>query len=309
MICYKCNDIQQIAQSILNKNVSVFPVGNHHLERNLVYHIKTCDKSNIIFKLFLKKNRWNREVASLRLLSNSNIKCPALIDYGKLKNGCEWLMTSFFEGDCYDSVEKSISEGNKYDIYTDMGRELGKIHSIKEFDFYGNWDETGNSVDAYRNYYDYFLRHVNTILVELNNQSLPDNKLISSAVKKLLDNIHIVKSVKHSFLCHNDFGERNAIVTKSKDTWKLNAIIDFEQSMPADKDKDILFVYKNLINKNCEYQNAFLNGYKEFGTIDDLYYAKENFYMIYFGLYICSWAFYQAPEHYAEGIDLLKKYV
>jgi len=45
VIKYNCNDIQAIVQSILNKKVSVLPVGNHHLNRNLVHYIKADDEA------------------------------------------------------------------------------------------------------------------------------------------------------------------------------------------------------------------------------------------------------------------------
>jgi aminoglycoside phosphotransferase (APT) family kinase protein len=306
MVIFTESNIKQTIQDILGKKVCVLPIGNHHLERNFVHYVKTDDGGTFAFKLFLKKNRWNREVASLKLLSNSDILCPKIIDYGRLEDDTEWIITNYFEGYSYRHIEHIVDHMDKLNIYRDMGKQLGKLHSFKCFDFFGNWDENGNSIDNIKSYCLFFSDHFGTVLDELNNQSLPEEKLIKKSIKVVLDNFDVISSVTCSCLCHNDFNERNVMITNRNDKWELQAIIDYEQSMPSDKDKDLAYVCYQLCNKNPAYEKAFLEGYTEFCPISKDFYDKKEFYLLYFGLYICSWSYTQAPEHYLEGIELLR---
>ncbi len=303
------NDIKQAIQAIIGEKVYILPIGNHHLERNFVYYVKTHSGSSLIFKLYLKKNRWNREVASLELLKQSDILCPHIIDWGKLEDETEWLMTNYFDGYSLSLMQNVIDDHNKLSIYKDMGRQLGKLHSFKSFDFFGNWDENGNSVDNVNSYRVYFDKHIDSVLRELSNQSFPQEKLIKKAIKAVMDNIDILNCVTASCLCHNDFSERNSMVVKSNNHWTLQAIIDFEQSLPSDRDKDLTYICNQLARKSPSYEHAFLEGYTEFCCLSKDFYAKKEFYLLYFGLYICSWSFKQAPEHYLEGIQLLNALV
>ncbi len=304
---YCHHNIKDIIQNTLCKRVSIMPIGNHHLERNLVHYVRTEDGGIYVFKIFLKKNRWNREVAALKLLASSNIRCPKLITYGRFEDGVEWLMTSFFDGYPMNSVYSAISESNKKALYMELGRELAKLHSYNGFSYFGNWDENCEGLDCTKSYKEFFLRHFDSIVSELYRQQLPNADLIKASVEKVYKEIDIINSVTDPCLCHNDYGERNALIKSTKEGWMLEAVIDFEQSMPSDKDKDIAYVCANLSLKDSSYEAAFIEGYKEHGNISDDYYAKRSFYHLYFGLYICSWAYKHAPLHYAEGIALLKK--
>ncbi|MFZ5354478.1 MAG: phosphotransferase family protein [Bacillota bacterium] len=305
---YNNKEIKAMVQNILGKKAFLLPIGNHHLERNLVYYVSTEDGSAFVFKLFLKKNRWNREVAALSLLTQSSVRCPKLIRFGKLSDDTEWLITDFSNGYSLNMAYPVISEGNRIKIYEDLGRELGKIHSFTQFDFFGNWDEYGRSIDNYRDYKTYFTKHVETIYKVLYNADLPHKELIKKSISRLSNSFSIIDKVSESLLCHNDYGERNAVVRKHGNDWRLEVVIDFEQCLPSDKDKDLVYICSCLSVKNDEYEKAFLRGYEEFLKLSSDYYLKKDFYLLYFGLYICSWAYKQAPEHYSEGLELLKRF-
>ncbi len=309
MICYQEEKVKEVVQQLTSKRVSLQPVGNHELDRHLVYHISCENGTSAIFKLYFKKNRWNREVASLKLLSESGVLCPKLLGFGILDDETEWILMDYFKGKPYQQVYHLIDEENKSAVYSQLGRELGRIHAYKTFDFFGNWDAQGKSLTHIKQFCDFFIPHVNTVYAEIYKQSLPDFDLLQRGIDFLTGSYHLLDAVETSVLCHNDYGERNALVCWERGKWRLSAVIDFEQSLPADRDKDLTYFLDILENKSIAYADAFKEGYQSILPIQDSYYQKREFYLIYTGLYICSWAYKQAPEHYAEGISLLKRFL
>lgn len=147
--------------AILNRSdFNIVPVGNHHLKRHLVYKINIENERPFIFKLYYKTRRRSREIASLKLLEDSNVKCPKIIKYCNLENGQEWLIMEYIEGVLFDEIITEVPINIKLNLFEQLGEELGKIHSFKTFDFFGEWDENGNSINNITNYYDYFVKNV-----------------------------------------------------------------------------------------------------------------------------------------------------
>lgn len=305
---YSDNEVKEIISKLLNKNIEITPIGNHELKRHLVYSVKSEDKTIGVFKIYYKKNRWNREVASLKFLKGSSIKAPKILNLGKLEDGTEWLFMEHMEGEIFDNVKNIISEDNIREIYEEIGEELGKIHSLKTFNFFGDWDENGNSIENIKDFSMVFRKNVDATLKELFDQHLEEEKLQRECAEILKGMLNLVDDVKVSYLHNGDFGERNILVKKVKDEWKLSALIDFEQCRPYDKDYEIIGCYYTLIDENKAFAEAFKAGYEKYMKFSEDLEKKKDLYELYSGLSICSWAKIQAPEYYWEGIKILKKF-
>lgn len=91
MLTIDLNELKDRLKPIIGTINSIEPIGNHELERHLVYRL-SCDSKDYVIKLYYKKNRWNREVASLKLFSNTEVLVPRIVDYGVFDNGLEWLI-------------------------------------------------------------------------------------------------------------------------------------------------------------------------------------------------------------------------
>ena len=92
-------NLEQLKDSLrpVTGTISVFePMGNHELERHLVYTI-ICEGGVYALKLYLKSDRWNREVANLRRFAGTDVLAPGIVDYGVFENGVEWLVSDFVE--------------------------------------------------------------------------------------------------------------------------------------------------------------------------------------------------------------------
>ncbi len=293
----------------LNRRLISRPVGNHDLERNYVFHLYDNWGFNAIFKIFNKKNRWNREVAALKTFRGSSIQTPRMLDFGIFDDGVEWTLIEFFEGIAFENISNQLSSEEIESIYYDMGIELAKIHESRQFDFFGNWDRNGNGIDCYRSFRDYFSTLFRSIEFCINGTSHTEQELIDSSINYIWHNMAIIDSVIEPKLCHNDFSSRNVIINRESTTGKyfLSSIIDFEQCLPSDPDKDLLYALYHAKMKSPESAAALLSGYKSLRQPSEFLFAKEAFYEIYNGLYIISWSKNSAPAHYEEGMELLRK--
>lgn len=300
--------IEKILKDKFHTNIKIKSIGNHDLNRHMVYKIDGAYDFPIVFKIFYKKNRRNRELASLKLLSNENIKAPNLIDYGELSNGTEWMITNYIEGTNLCNVINDMNDYQRSNILKEMGIELGKLHTIKEFDFFGNWDEDGNSTEENNDFKSVFIKRTEITISNLLKQSLPEEDIFKEAIRILRDNYYILDDVKKSRLCHNDFDGRNILVVKDNNNWTIKGIIDFEQALPWDIDNEIAYLYHKYFLKNSSYTEYFLEGYKKYVNYNLKITNKIKFYLIYKGIEICSWSNIKAPDYYEEGLNLVKKF-
>lgn len=302
--------IKDIVSSITGiRDFNIIPVGNHELNRHLVYLIKPVSSEPLIIKFYYKKNRRNREIAALKLLAVSTVKCPKIIKYGELEDSTEWLLSDHIEGHTFERVKNSIPYHEQLKIMEEMGHELGKIHSYKAFDFFGNWDEYGNSIDYIRDCTVNSIISMEYAVREVKQQDLPDRGLLDKAVIKIRNNYHILDDIKESRLRHNDFDGRNILVKQKGGEWALTAVIDFEQSMPGNIDMDIAGLYHKYFLDNTDYEKAFFRGYNEYRKVSPGFYDRLGFYLLCIGVTICSWTYGPAPDYYKEGLRLVRMFV
>lgn len=288
---------------------TIKPVGNHHLKRHLVYQIDMNDGKKYIFKLYYRGRRRSREIASLKILENTDVKCPRIFKYGKLDNGSEWLITGYIEGEILDKVMSDISPENMLKIFEAIGEELGKLHSFKTFDFFGEWDEEGKSIDNIRNVYDYFIKGMEKSIEEVQSQNLPDKEILNTAVKIIRDNYNLFDREILPRLVHKDFEGRNILMAKrgEEGEYELSGVIDFEASYPGNAEENFAQLYYRYFLDNKDYEDAFFKGYKKYLTLDSSFHDRLNIYLLCFVVDNCSWAYTQAVDYYRENIEFLKK--
>jgi aminoglycoside phosphotransferase (APT) family kinase protein len=310
MLNYMDEQIKTEIETIMQtEDFTIKPVGNHHLKRHLVYKIDMKDGEKYIFKLYYRDRRRSREIASLKLLENSDVKCPRIFKYGNLKDGSEWLITEYVEGDMLDKVMESISFDNKLKIFEEMGEELGKLHSFRTFDFFGEWDEEGKSIKNIKNYFEHFVQSMEKVIKEVLKQDLPDIDLLNNAIKIIKDNYKRLDIKTEARLVHSDFDGRNILVKKDKEIYKLSGVIDFEGSYPSNAEENLVQLYYRYFLDNKDYENGFFKGYKKYLDIDKDFNDRLFIYLLCFAVGNCSWAYFQAPDYYNDNIRFLKKVI
>ncbi|HKM43638.1 MAG TPA: aminoglycoside phosphotransferase family protein, partial [Limnochordia bacterium] len=221
--------------------------------------------------------------------------------------GLEWLVYDFIEGVLLSRVDNGLAQDNREAIYVEMGRQLGQIHQ-HTCDFFGSMDEKGNSIHGFTTLKTYFSHLVGKTLKSLHEVEHADPHLIRKAESAFLTLLNSMEDEPTATLCHNDFGPRNILVSEDRGKYTLKAVIDFEQSVPTDRAKELIDVYLPLLEREKQLASGFRLGYELFGTIDvDRLLAKRDFYNLFCGLSICAWSKDVDYLYYLEGARLLEK--
>jgi Ser/Thr protein kinase RdoA (MazF antagonist) len=298
---------EELDKILLTKDFTIKPVGNHHLKRHLVYQIEMGDGEKYIFKLYYRDRRRSREIASLKLLEDSEIKCPKIFKYGSFEEGHQWLITKYIDGTILENILHHISYDNRLRIFEEMGTELGKLHTFKSFDFFGEWDEEGRSMNNIKNYYDYFVQSMEKDIKSVMKLNLPEKDLLLNVINTIRDNYHKLNIDIQPRLMHNDFDGRNILVKEDNGVYKISGVIDFEGCYPNNAEENLVQLYFRYFLENKEYENAFFNGYEKYLHLDSSCKERLNIYFLCFVIGNCTWAYNQAPDYYNDNIKFLKK--
>jgi len=307
---YDENYIRSIIKKLFSMDLKeIRSIGHYELNRHYVFYIRLNNGQKIVFKIFGIKNRMPREIASLSLLKNSTLKCPKYFKYGVLDDGNEWMIYEYIEGEALDNLLNTLTLEQLKKIFLEIGQELGKIHSIKTFNFFGDWDDKGESMYNIKDYYTYFVKSFEFQLCELMQQNIDDKGILIEAAEKIKRNFNLIEDIKESRLCHNDFDGRNILIICQNGEYKVNGIVDFEQSFPGNIEMDIARLYFRYFLENKDIEKSFFEGYKKYISIDDGFFERLDYYLLRLGFGICCWTYYKAPEYYKQGLELVKKYI
>lgn len=300
-------EIPVLFQDILGDVQVMRPIGNHELKRHLVYKVM-IDNRPYALKLYSKPDRWNREVVSLNLLGDSDVLVPKVANYGQLSNGLEWLLMDWIRGELLLNVQDKMEKANLCELYYCLGQQMGMIHTYKSFDFFGSMTVDGKSIHHIKRYRTVLEKRLDKIMQEIHMDTHEEVKLILKSEKQLRGLLYTLDDVKESRLCHSDFGPRNIMVIKRDGKYQLAAIIDFEQCVPSDADKELIYKYLTLREDKPDLAYAFKRGYEEYRAIElERLHKKKDVYYLFGGLLTCAWAKEVAHDYYLEGIEGLKK--
>lgn len=309
MLTYTPEDIRSYTAGILgNSDFELRAIGNHDLGRHLVYQVTPSKGDPLALKLYCKKNRRSREIASLNLLTNTGVKCAVIADAGILSDGTEWLLSTFFSGKMLDRVWDQMNKEEEQRMFEALGDELGKIHGAATFPFFGHWDEQGNSLFSFRHYYTEFVRSSEYVIRHLLCQQLPDQVLLKRAVDLIRKNYSLVTDVQVACLTHHDYDGRNILVDRINGHWEIQGILDFEQSYPGNREIDLAGLYARYLMGDAHREEAFFRGYQKHLDVESSFYRRLPYYLLCKGVVICSWTYRQAPGYYEEGIRLIERF-
>lgn len=298
---------EQVEEILYQRVFTVQPVGNHYLKRHLVYKVTLESKETVIYKVYYKTDRRNREIATLRALTGSRVQSPALLRYGNLPDRTEWLLMSMLEGVPFEQVQASIPPADQLEIFRAMGEELGKLHSFAAYDFYGPWDEAGRPLGAKPPYAESIRRSLRLCAEEIQRQGLAERDLLLEAVRRLQGYIQLLADVREFRLIHRDFDGRNVLVEQRDGKWLVSGVIDFEGAAPGDPLIDVVNMYHRYFLEHVEAEAAFLVGYSRYCTVPKDFCRWLPVYLLREGVGICSWAYEQAMDYYLYGVALVKK--
>ncbi|WBW99512.1 phosphotransferase family protein [Oceanirhabdus sp. W0125-5] len=308
MINYYKENINKIANKVV-KNVSeIKEIGNHYLNRHLVYYIKNDTNEEYVLKIFFRKNKHNREIYCSKTLNEYNVKITEIADYGIFEDGVEWILYHYINGEILETIEEKINRESLKHLYVELGEELGKIHSSMTFNSMGDWNRDLIFEKTHDNFIDQFNEDADIFIKKVYERNISEEELLVKAYNTLKENTSILQNIVEITLCHNDYGSRNIMVSKDCGTYFLKSIIDFEMCCPWDRDMELLSYYYELRKKDSILANCFRNGYEKHLKIDDnRINKKQKLYYLYLGLSICCWAKERDPDYYLVGLRYINE--
>lgn len=305
MNLYHLKDIQNYITPKFGSHFQITPIGNHHLERNAVYLLEHLDQK-LVFKLYKKPLRAIRERFCLNLLEESSLSLPQIIDYGE-EETFHWLLESYVEGVPFSQVESSLSPKESYHIYEEFGIFLSSIHNFSCFEGFGAF--VGQPLShVFPSFSEAFSSRLKSIEETILQSSPTHKSLLLEGIATLKEHIYLLNSVTTPTLCHNDYDGRNILVKETDGKFHVSGLIDFEQSIPWDQSYDFISLYLKVFVQNNSLEKAFWTGYNIQEKDKIAFEEKKNFYLLYQGVMIGSFAEQTAPGYYDFGVSLVKKY-
>lgn len=187
--------------------------------------------------------------------------------------GFRFIVMTYVEGETLEEIWEKISVDEKSHIVTEFAKIVRNLHNLR-FDMYGDIEE----YSCPRRFYS-----MNSLLKGnlrryarmLGTSKLLPIKLVTQAQNFIESNLDKTKFVSEPFLVHSDLHPKNVIVIK-QDTWKINAILDFEWSYAADPIFDLFDIEKDWM-LDADLVRVFLENYSLDKKIDlDDYRLEEK---------------------------------
>ncbi|GAU77334.1 aminoglycoside phosphotransferase family protein [Fusibacter sp. 3D3] len=300
------DEIDQIFKDKLNQpKVNILPCGNHDLNRNLVFKVYTPLERWII-KFYYKPLKRSREMNALSYFNQSHLK---IVENGNLTNGTEWLIYDFIEGEVLEQCYNTLSDANLNTLFYDIGREMARLHNVKQFDYFGDWvDYKQSSLECYKAF---IIEDTERLILNNLKHNQEQGVILEPAIALLRREYQNIRDLNAGRLCHRDLDGRNIIVSRLNGVYKLDTILDFEKCVVFNEHFDIIGLYRKYFLKAPHLIKPFKSGYETLLTIDASFNIELKFNLLRLGIDLSSWAKYVSNDFYIETMaylsDLLLK--
>ncbi len=294
------DDIGQIFKEKLDQTkVGISPCGNHDLNRNLVFKVYTPIKQWII-KFYYKPLKRTREINALSYFKQSHLE---IVDQGILKNGIEWLIYGFIEGTLMESCYDMLSSANLEVLFYDIGKEMARLHKVKQFNYFGDW--VPHKQSSLENYQTFIIDDTERLILNSLNSNQDERIILNIAIDLLREEYQNIRKLKVGRLCHRDFDGRNIILSSTNGFYKFDTILDFEKCVVFNEHFDIIGLYRKYFLKAPYLIKPFKAGYESILEIDTSFNTELKFNLLRLGIDLSSWAKFVSNDFYAETMEYL----
>jgi len=296
--------IKDIVRHYFNKdNFEIFPCGNHKLNRNLVY-ILLVDDEKYVIKFFFMNERYNRELQVIPLAESINpLK---IIVNGETANGLDWVIYNYLEGWLLEHIYDDLDLDQLRDIFYQIGEKLAQFHSIKKYDYFGDWNE--NKRSPVEDYHKFMVEECERMISNLVFEGTKDDVILKTAVDRLRAEYVNIRKLNSGRLCHRDMDGRNILIhVNLNEGIKVGAFLDFEKTVVFNEYFDIISLYKKYFIYEPKLIEPFFKGYEKILPIDASFDTELRFNLYRIGIDICSWSKEFSEPYYDETLKYLKK--
>jgi len=198
--------------------------------------------TNPMKKLFLKvenhdlipqyySGQIERENASIELLKKHGFPCPTVIlcDITKADIGKKYILTEFVDGYLLSDIWVNLTSSEKKKAKEEIITLIRNLEEVKN-PYFGDIYENGNR-GKFEDWNDAYSNLTDILLKDCVNAGLFDNKELETVKSAIQKSCTKIKNNFHPCFNHMDIHSKNIIVDRAEDGIKLNAIIDFGNSM------------------------------------------------------------------------------
>lgn len=217
---------------------------------------------NHIVKTFISRERMEKCIVGLQIMSNTTINVPT-VQFVSLERNV--IVESYITGVALNEYTTHLTRKILYGI----GRLMGDFHNVNVS---SHNDENTWVVTILAD-----MVGIRQKLAPYEEDFIDSMFWVESEGKKLFQDLHFT-------YVHGDFRPANIIFSQTEGKFYL---IDFENFMVGDPTLDLykmLSVLKSNGNYNSEDVTAFLNGYTDVRALPSKLVDKWNFYDVYYSL-------------------------
>mgnify|MGYP001355677463 CR=1 FL=1 len=250
----------------LQENITLMPIGNHHLKRHQVYKVISPSQPDRILKYHYLPQTFNRESQALSLLANKSLAVPELLWTDRYEDGRGLILMTMLPGISLTSALKLKDQTNTPLIFEQIGMLLGQLHKVNDIScaIDSPWNHlclgtegmiTPATVQRER-------------LEYLQQKQMPDENAIRYAIHYAKDLLDLGIREQSDLapqnqwpLCHLDLDSRNCLVLKGEDGYALSGLLDFEHAQRFDPSADWASLWRSHFRDHRELFQATFNGY------------------------------------------------
>ena len=217
---------------------------------------------NHIIKTFNSRERLNKCIVGLQIMSNTSINVPTIKFVCSEKNT---IVENYINGIALNEYTTHLTKKMLYDI----GQLMGKFHNINV--------SSHNNEDSWVVTILSDMMQIRQSLAAYESDFIDSITFVEKETKKLFHNLHFT-------YVHGDFRPANIILNHSEEKYYL---LDFENFMIGDSTLDLykmLSVLKSSHNYNSKDVFSFLDGYSSVRKLPKKLVDKWIFYDIYYSL-------------------------
>lgn len=218
------------------------------------------------------------EYEALRMMQQYNVKCSRPLEIGTLENlGLGYMLLTFIEGEEATEALPSYSSAVQYEIGTQAGKELAKMHTWHAPSSIAPWfDRKLAKHERYMEQYQY-------TDVKVKN----DSKLFYF----IDQNLRLMKDRPNMFQ-HDDFHVGNLIVKNEK----LSGVIDFNRLYWGDPVHEFLKAGMFSAEISIPFTIGQIKGYHEDQEPDELFWRLYSLYLAMTVISSVVWILKVKPE-------------
>lgn len=296
--------IKEIFKKELNIDIGVIiSCGHKELKRNSVYYVENSDKTQrYVIKVYGRANKQLREINTIKYFKPRRLE---ILLYGVMPEGEHYTIYNYIAGLVLDDVLTTLNEEDTSNIFLELGKEMGRLHACKTFDYFGDW--TLNKQSPLSHYSEFIISDTERMIKNIENHSGDYLEILKKSIEIVRQEYPQIRKLNVGRLCHRDLDGRNIIVSQTRNHYNFEAVLDFEKCVVFNEYFDIIGLVRRYFIDMPWLIKPFMIGYTSYKTLNEDFFYEFKFNVFRLGIDLASWSYEVSNTFYLDSIDYLKK--